>query len=131
MTHDNRHDSDHSGGQESGIDLVHRIAIAGGLRSLASLIERRMDLPVPRHVEIHHAVIGESDDAERREVDRIAAILGETPRYGSDRQHYTVTRQFGPVTYTATAITEQDMARYQAETEAARRRRNQAKGEER
>ncbi|MFC5186417.1 hypothetical protein [Actinomadura harenae] len=114
---------------EPGINLVYRIAVAGGLRNLASLIERRMDLPVPMRVEIHYPVIGDTDDAERAEIDRIAAILGETPEYQYNGHHYTVTHEMGPVAYVATAITREYMARHNAETAAARRYRRETWGE--
>ncbi|MCP2341626.1 hypothetical protein [Actinomadura rupiterrae] len=103
---------------DEGINLVYRIAVAGGLRNLASLIERRMDLPVPRNVEISYSVIADSDEDARAEVDRIAGILGETPGYPYGDSHYIVTHDFGPVTYAAVAITREYMDRYRAEMEA-------------
>lgn len=111
---------------DDGINLVYRIGVAGGLRNLATFLERRLELPVPRHVNIHYPVVAESDEAERREVERIAEILGETPGYPYDPHHYTVRRNFGPVAYIATAINREHMARYLAEMEAARRAREES-----
>ncbi|TDB80186.1 hypothetical protein E1264_34505 [Actinomadura sp. KC216] len=96
----------------NGKDALRRIKVAAGLRELASALERNIDLPVPPRVEITYPVIGQNDEAERAEVDRIGRILGEIPSEEWEGHHYAVTRNFGPVTYTATAITREWMARY-------------------
>jgi hypothetical protein len=93
-----------------------RAALVAGLRELADFIEAHPDLPVPEtftetRVEPH---LHGTDEEDRAEVDRIAAIIGavpETTRGG----HYQVSRKFGGgVTYRAIAIPNQEMARWGA-----------------
>lgn len=111
-------------------DTLRRIKIAAGLREFASFLETNLELPVPTRVEISHAVIGDTDDAERTEIDRIGRILTEVPSSEHEGHHYAVRRDFGPVTYTATAITSEWMARYVAKWEAAERYARQKWGED-
>ncbi|WP_147339677.1 hypothetical protein [Actinomadura spongiicola] len=100
-------------------DALSRIKVAAGLRELASFIENNLDLPIPSRVEISQPVLGEGDDAERTEVDRIGRILGEIPSEEWEGHHYAVTRNFGAVSYTATAITREWMTRYVEKWKAA------------
>lgn len=102
-------------------DIIRRIRVAGGLRDLAAFIETNLDLPVPHRVEISYAVIEVSDKAAREEVDRIGRILGEIPSTEYEEHHYAVSRRFGPVTFTATAITRDYIAHHIAKWQEAQR----------
>ncbi len=86
-----------------------------GLKNLAEFLKDHPDLPLengqdPYRVSVRHG----TDEENRAEVDRIAAILGVTPGH-SGSTHYTAARDFGGgVTYSATAITRRYMASYNA-----------------
>lgn len=96
--------------------IDERAAFVAGLRELADFIESHPELPVPPRytktpVSPH---LNGTDDEDRAEVDRIAAILGAVP-VTTRGGHYEVARKFGGgVTYQAVAIPEQDMAVYRA-----------------
>jgi hypothetical protein len=96
-----------------------RAAVIQGLIDLANFLETHPDLPITS-VDARPYIHG-TDDEERAEVDRIAAILGQPAGYTSGaRTHYEVERDFGGrVHYRATAITAAHMAEYSAHTAAA------------
>jgi hypothetical protein len=93
------------------VSADQRAEYVAGLRALADYLEAHPDLPVPYRVDAWDSVTG--GDAERAEVDRVAAILGEAPRW-SDGTHYEVGRAFGPVVYRTTVISPEGMARHLA-----------------
>jgi hypothetical protein len=93
-----------------------RAQIVQGLRDLAAFLESRTDLPIPNVADLCHSVIEDTDEAERVEVDRIALILGVPAQEKFNGQHYVAAANFGPVIYRAIAITEEEMARYRAES---------------
>jgi hypothetical protein len=95
---------------------LHRIRVAAGLRDLASFIERNPDLPIPRNVDISLSVIGDDDKQERDEIDRIAAILGVPATFPYGLHHYRAAREFGPVTFSALAISQEYMRMHHART---------------
>lgn len=89
-----------------------RAEFVAGLRALATFIESHPDLPVPPDADVS-PYLGELGDAEKRaEVDRIAAVLGvEATVSPYVAGHYKAQRRFGPVAYSAVAITAERMAR--------------------
>lgn len=99
--------------------VARRAALVQGLIDLAAFLETHPDLPITS-VDARPYIHG-TDDEERAEVDRIAAILGQPAKHTNDaRTHYEVERDFGGrVHYRATAITAAHMAEYSAHTAAA------------
>jgi hypothetical protein len=90
---------------------------AAGLENAAAFIKSHPDLPLGGSDALNVYVSGSgSTDAEARaEIDRIAGILGVTPRENTKGNHYSAERSFGPgVTYKATAIDREAMDRYNA-----------------
>ena len=81
-----------------------RAAYVAGLRELADFIEANPELPLPGITTA--SVHPDGDDAQARaEVDRIAEILSAAPEFRTGGEHYVASRRFGPVEYTAIAIT--------------------------
>ena len=95
------------------VDPDTRAAFVAGLLDLACFLESHPDVPVPSYgASIGLSAFGADDEAERRDVDLFAAVLGAdiTDRNG----HYTARREFGPVSYEACAITAAATAAYEA-----------------
>ncbi|MGP4104957.1 hypothetical protein [Nonomuraea sp. KM90] len=99
--------------------MITRAQIIDGLRALADFLDEHPGVPVNSWAHVSYSVIsadidstGDQDDAERAEVDRVAALLGVTPTLSDNGSHYTALRTFGPVEYRATAITEEHMAKH-------------------
>jgi hypothetical protein len=90
-----------------------RAGVIQGLRELADELARHPDVPVSDITQISYCVIGDSDAAERAEIDQIAKALNRTAEY-STCGHYIVSRRFGPVEYRAFAIPAQAMREYEA-----------------
>jgi hypothetical protein len=92
--------------------MAEREEVVRGLRALADFLEAHPDLPAPWHIPASASISG-SDDAERAEVDRIAAILGVPATANERGTHYGAERDFGGgVKYEATAITQAHMDAY-------------------
>lgn len=91
-----------------------RQAVIDGLGELAAFLKEHPDVPVHSSVTITFFPRG-TDEEERAEVDRVAAILGVTPTVNDRDTHYTAERKFGGVTYQAAAITSDAMRRWDAE----------------
>ncbi len=92
---------------------VTRAQFINGLRDLASFLGAHIGFPVPEHgATILVFPDGDSDDERRAAVDRLAAIFGVTPE--DDNGHYTAERCFGPVAYSAVAISDAARARHAA-----------------
>jgi hypothetical protein len=86
-----------------------------GLRDLADYLDSHPAAPVPPFGAcISIAVIGETDEAERAQVDAFAEVMGGKITRDGDGYYYA-TRSFGPVAYEAAAISAQRMAEYTAE----------------
>jgi hypothetical protein len=101
--------------------MIARAQVIDGLRALADFLDTNPDVPTNSWASISYSVSAAnmnkgyvSDDEERAEVDRVAAILGVTPELQADGGHYTAMRAFGPVEYHVTAITEECMAKVHA-----------------
>jgi hypothetical protein len=82
-----------------------------GIRVFADFAETHPDLPLGlADSPLHVSVTGGTDEENRAEVDRIAAILGVTAGYGPydrNQTRYTAVQEFGGsdgVTYTASAL---------------------------
>jgi hypothetical protein len=97
-------------------DLFARHQTITGLRALADFLETNPAVPVPVYgwtLTFHTRT--ETDTRERAELDRIAALLDQTP---TDRTgqggHLTVTKTFGRITYEAVHIPARRMDTYRA-----------------
>jgi hypothetical protein len=87
-------------------DLFARTQTIAGLRKLADFLEANSAVPV-REYGCDYMVFAraETEEAERAEVDRIAAALGETVTdETSSGGHYRVSKTFGRITYTAVHV---------------------------
>lgn len=87
--------------------------IVGGLRRLADFLERTPDLPRPMFADVTYHVRADSDESQRDEINRIAAMLGTAP-YSQGEGHYVADIAFNDVSYRAVAISRESMARYRA-----------------
>ena len=106
-------------------DETRRAEVAAALRALASFIEEHPDLPLPWNVPAAPHLDG-TDEDDRAEVDRIAAILGVAPHQNGP-SHYEVHRDFGArVSYGAVAITEAHMVAWRESQEAVAKRMREA-----
>src|SRR5262249_51323911 len=95
-------------------DNRHRHRLITGLRALADWLEANPVAPVPRGADLYVFPRG-TDDAKCTEVDRFAALFGAEIDTGSLHEgHYAMRRRFGPVTYSITAISAENHARYRA-----------------
>jgi len=97
------------------------------LSIFAGFLAQHPDLPLSKYDAMSYHVHADTDEQQRAEIDRIAAILGVKAAENADRDRYAAERAFGPgVTYKATAIDREAMTRYSAhmkpyfEAEAAR-----------
>ena len=97
-------------------DLLSRAQTIAGLRELADYLQAHPGVPVRDlgwDLNIYPQL--PTEDLKRAEIDRIAAVLGvpvcdETDRGG----HYTVTRSFGRVSYSAVCVPDRRMAEHRA-----------------
>jgi hypothetical protein len=87
------------------MSATHRAELIAGLHSLADYLHANPAIPVPEFstdVLIH---VRGTDDEQRAEIDRVAALLGVSVE---DRTlhggHYKAIRCFGPVEYRCVAI---------------------------
>jgi hypothetical protein len=81
-------------------DPAERAALINGLRALADYLESNPGVPAPGYA------FPPVDDCAvmRAQIDTVAELLGSQARETGSRQHYGVTRPFGPVQYRAVAI---------------------------
>ncbi|GAA4232564.1 hypothetical protein GCM10022254_32760 [Actinomadura meridiana] len=95
-------------------DMNQRPRLIAGLRALAAYLEVHPEIPAPTTAELMVFTRG-SDHAKRVEIDRIAALIG-SKTFGNDSSssHYRAARDFGPVTYSAVAIPNADLANHNA-----------------
>ncbi|MFG2085430.1 hypothetical protein [Spirillospora sp. NPDC048824] len=95
-------------------DATQRTRLIAGLRGLAAYLETHSEVPAPTGAELMVFARG-ADHVMRTEIERIAALVGsEIYTADSDRSHYRVMRDFGPVTYSAIAILSAARARHNA-----------------
>ncbi|MGP3930460.1 hypothetical protein [Nonomuraea sp. KM88] len=95
-------------------DSTVRCEFIAGLRRLAQFLADNPKVPVPSNgmtLTVH--VVDDNDDKERAQVDRVAELISSPASGGG---HYKTTRDFGPVTYEALAISERCMRDYDALT---------------
>jgi hypothetical protein len=93
-----------------------RARLITGLRDLAEYLEANPDVPAPFNIDVMVFPHREHDAAMCAEIDRVAKILGAHPAdERAESGHYTVTRSFGPVTYSAIAILADARARHDAQ----------------
>jgi hypothetical protein len=84
-----------------------RAALIDGLRALADYLEANPGVPVPSSTEIFTFPLDGECARMRAEIDAIAEMIGRKAYATAGRQHYLVTRSFGPVEYRAVAICKQ------------------------
>jgi hypothetical protein len=86
---------------------VQRAALAQGLVDLAALITAHPDAPIVSfggvHTDFTYWPQGTAD-YKRAEVDRVAAILGQSAHYEAYGALYVTERNFGLVSYRAVAL---------------------------
>jgi hypothetical protein len=83
---------------------IERAALIKGFRALADYLEANPNVPAPSYTDVYtFPPVGECA-VMRAEIHAIAELLGSEPREEARRQHYTVTRSFGPIEYRAVAI---------------------------
>ncbi|GLY78475.1 hypothetical protein [Actinoallomurus iriomotensis] len=97
-------------------DLFARHQTIAGLRALADFLETNPAIPV-REYGYEYTVFARdhTEAAERAEIDRIAAALGETVCDETGRGgHYRVQKAFGRIAYTAVHIPAHRQTAYEA-----------------
>ena len=98
------------------VDLFARAQTVAGLRALADFLENNPTVPVNEYgADYKIFARAESNAAERTEIDRIASALGadvedDTTRGG----HYTVSKTFGRITYSAVHVPAERQAAHEA-----------------
>jgi hypothetical protein len=91
----------------------HRAEFIAALRDLADYLTEQPALPVPYRLTVNVFPVHGTDAEERAGVDQFAAMTGAAT--AEQDGHYTATRSFGPVEYTAVAISRARMAAHHAE----------------
>lgn len=81
-----------------------RAALIEGFRALADYLEANPSVPAPGNADVYTFPPNGECAAARAEIDAIAEMLGRKAYETAGRQHYIVTRSFGPVEYRAVAI---------------------------
>jgi hypothetical protein len=84
-----------------------RFALIKGFRTLADYLEANPDVPAPSYADVHVFPPNGECAVIRAEIDGIAELLSREAYETASRQHYIVTRSFGPVEYRAVAICKQ------------------------
>lgn len=82
-------------------DCTVRAEFIAGLRRLAQFLADNPKIPVPSYGETVSVHACGSDDERRAAVDQVAGLLGVPV---SDGTHYIAERDFGPITFRAVAI---------------------------
>lgn len=85
-------------------DVTERQALISGLRELADFLESNPEVPAPGHADVMVFPPHGSDAEKRHYVDVIASLIGSGIKVSPFRRHYTASRRFGLVEYSATAI---------------------------
>jgi hypothetical protein len=76
-----------------------------GLRDLADFLEQENAVPAPRWASAMFFSAASTDDEQRRDIHRIAALIGrDIEDRTAEHGHYTTSRDFGSVQYRAVAI---------------------------
>jgi hypothetical protein len=84
-----------------------RAALIKGFRALADYLEANLDIPTASSADVYAFPPNGECGVMRAEIDTIAELLDREAYETAGRQHYTVTRSFGPVEYRAVAICKQ------------------------
>lgn len=95
------------------MSVYKRTEVLAGLREAIDFLEAHPDVPIALMSNQISFCVSEVDDAaQRAEVDRIAEALDVEP---TGNTHYKAVKQFsGGVSYQATAVTSDEMARWDA-----------------
>jgi hypothetical protein len=97
-------------------DLFARAQTIAGLRALADFLEDNPSVPV-RELGAEYTFFArrEDDATERTEIDNIATAIGETVTDDTaDGGHYTVSKTFGRITYSAIHVPARRRAAHEA-----------------
>jgi hypothetical protein len=78
-----------------------RAQLIKGLHELAEFLKNNEDVPAPSYTDVLVFPHEVNDETRRREIDRIAALIGVVPENAG---HYVASRRFGPIEYRAVAI---------------------------
>ncbi|MEV0997066.1 hypothetical protein [Nonomuraea sp. NPDC050202] len=92
-------------------DSTVRAEFIAGLRALARFLADNPKVPVPSYGETISVHASGTDQEQCAAVDRVADLIGAPASGGT---HYQTTRDFGPITYCAVAVSEQAMNEYTA-----------------
>jgi hypothetical protein len=84
-----------------------RAALIEGFRALAGYLETNPSVPAPTNTCVFTFPQNGGCAGMRAEIDSIAELLNRKAYETAGRQHYLVTRSFGPVEYRAVAICKQ------------------------
>ena len=96
-------------------DINERKRLIAGLRALADFFEFRPEVPAPRSADLTVFPANTDDAAKCTEIDKIAALIGAAIEDDlSEFGHYRTRLNFGPIRYSAVAITAERRARYLA-----------------
>jgi hypothetical protein len=82
---------------------AERLKLVTGLLALAEFLKGNEEVPAPKWVDVMVFPHESDDDANRCEVDRIAALIDGATQT-SKAGHYMASRTFGPIEYRAIAI---------------------------
>jgi hypothetical protein len=88
-------------------ESYERAALIEGFRALADYLEANPDVPAPSNTDVYTFPPNGECAGMRAEIDAIAKLLDRKAYETAGRQHYLVTRSFGPVEYRAVAICKQ------------------------
>ena len=92
-----------------------RGSLIAGLCDLADFLAGNQGVPAPRWTDVMVFPSASTDNEMKKEIDGIAALIGsgiddQTAEYG----HYTTSLSFGPVRYSAVAISASSRAQHAA-----------------
>jgi hypothetical protein len=96
-------------------EAERRQSVIDGLRELADFLTDHPDVPVSfSSINTISYLPHGTDEEERAEVDRVAAVLGVTAGSPGSPDHYSAVRQFGGIAYETVAISAAHMDRHYA-----------------
>ena len=82
---------------------AERLELIAGLRALATFLEENEDIPAPKWADVMVFPDQTTDEAARREIDHIAALIDAVAQEGTTG-HYWASCNFGSFEYRAIAI---------------------------
>jgi hypothetical protein len=82
---------------------AERLDLIVGLQALANFLKENEEVPSPRWIDVMVFPMESRNDAARREVERVAALIGSVAQDNTAGQ-YLASRKFGPIEYRVIAI---------------------------